>query len=78
MYKTMLNKINVYSSKIILYFKKYKCNYYTLMFVLFFSLKYVDVTTDKVNYLSKVHYSTYTLHIRPKVESDKGTHEQII
>ena len=44
MNKTMLNKINVYNFKNMLYFKKYKCNYYIFMFVVFFSLKYVDVT----------------------------------
>ena len=44
MNKTMLNKINVYNLKNMLYFKKYKCNYYIQIFVLFFTMIYVDVT----------------------------------
>ena len=65
MYKTMLNKINLYNLKIMLYFKKYKCNYWILIFVLCLN---EICGCDKVNYLSKVHYSTYTLHIRPQLK----------
>ena len=57
--KTMLNKKNVYKLKMF-YFKKYKCNYWILIFVLCLN---EICGCDKVNYLSKVHsvLTPYTL-----------------